>query len=142
MRPCLAFLMVMLLLVLAGCDVSQEEMGRRTRARAVRLCNAIQRYHDRQLRYPKTLEDLKPYFKSDEEFKIAMSHPRTGAMPAWEFVRPGESIFDVEKPKATPMLYEIIGGKRVAGGYIGYVDTHVEPELTPALTEEELALPE
>lgn len=144
MRLSLTFLLV-IVVFLGGCSPTSGELKRRTRARGARLMIAITHYAAKNHeKYPEKLEELIPFFKSEKEFRIAMTHPVTGAVPAWEYVRPAETIMAVRNPSAVPVLYELVAGKRVekGQGFIGYADEHMEPELGSPLTKEDMALPE
>lgn len=130
------FLTTMLILVLPGCGGPSGKDKVETMRRMHRIGNEIVYYADNHSgKYPDKLNDLKTQMGTS--YEAMMTHPYTGEIPAWKYVKPAENMSHVRNPSATPILYELRHGKRPVEGYVLFADTHIEYlKLNPVPNEE------
>jgi hypothetical protein len=83
---------------------------------------------DHRGKLPAILDDLGEYLPHVEQPWV---HPETNERPAFEYVRPADTLDAIREPSRTPLLYELRGGQRVEGGWIGYADGHVARAPAP-----------
>jgi beta-lactamase regulating signal transducer with metallopeptidase domain len=108
-------------------------IARRGAAQSAQTMNQVQQLligvitysanHDGKL--PDKLEDLKDMMGGDDAFKKLMTDPKTGAIPAFIYVKPAEKMSQINTSN-TKIIFEMKEGRKADSGIIGFADGHVE----------------